>query len=479
LEVHMKMVKSLLLGSAAAFVAVAGAQAADLPVKAKAAEYVKVCKLYGAGYYYIPGTDTCIKVGGYVRAQYEVGATNGGIPDIMGGAQGGNTRTQAKYGYRGRGYLTIDAREQTQYGVLRSYMAIAAQNTDVTTDAIHTETAFIQFAGFTAGIGSSFYDFHSFAPYGYVNQRVGSNLGAAGGIVLGYTAQFGGGVSASVAVEDNSSRRALLLDMTAVTAQYGILTMGTAPTSDYSANRVPDIVGNLRVDQTWGSIQVMGAAHLVSAAYWTVNAAGLNAAPSDVWGWAGGVGVQLNVPGMPGDLLIVQANWAKGAVGYISGTNTLYQRQSGSSIGYGLVADAVLSGATPGVFDLTNAWGFTATYQHQWTPTLKTSINGGYQAYDYNTAANAAICANAGAFAALANCNNDFSVWAVGSRTEWAAAKNLNIGLDVVYTKLRTASAGASTVGLNSGNVGNSNVLMIGDQDVWAVAMRWQRNFWP
>ena len=72
----MKMVKSLLLGSAAGVVAVAGAQAADLPVKAKAVEYVKICSLYGAGFYYIPGTDICMKVGGYIRFQY--GFTNGG-----------------------------------------------------------------------------------------------------------------------------------------------------------------------------------------------------------------------------------------------------------------------------------------------------------------------------------------------------------------------------------------------------------------
>ncbi len=70
----MKMVKSLLLGSAAGLVAVAGAQAADLPVKAKPVQYVKICSLYGAGYYYIPGTDTCIKIGGYVRAEWDVQA---------------------------------------------------------------------------------------------------------------------------------------------------------------------------------------------------------------------------------------------------------------------------------------------------------------------------------------------------------------------------------------------------------------------
>ena len=51
------MVKSLLLGSAAGLVAVSGTQAADLPVKAKPVEYVKICTLYGEGFYYIPGTD--------------------------------------------------------------------------------------------------------------------------------------------------------------------------------------------------------------------------------------------------------------------------------------------------------------------------------------------------------------------------------------------------------------------------------------
>src|SRR5467141_3925658 len=70
MEVEMKMVKSLLLGTAAGFVAVAGAQAADMPVKGAAVQYVKICNLYGDGFYYIPGTNICLKLGGYVRAQF-------------------------------------------------------------------------------------------------------------------------------------------------------------------------------------------------------------------------------------------------------------------------------------------------------------------------------------------------------------------------------------------------------------------------
>ena len=66
----MKMVKSLLLGTAAGLVAVAGAQAADMPVKAAPVQYVKICSLYSDGFYYIPGTDICLKIGGYVRGEY-------------------------------------------------------------------------------------------------------------------------------------------------------------------------------------------------------------------------------------------------------------------------------------------------------------------------------------------------------------------------------------------------------------------------
>ena len=65
----MKMVKSLILGTAVAFAASAGAQAADMPVKAKPVSYVKICPQYGPGFYYIPGTDVCLKVGGLVFAE--------------------------------------------------------------------------------------------------------------------------------------------------------------------------------------------------------------------------------------------------------------------------------------------------------------------------------------------------------------------------------------------------------------------------
>src|SRR5262249_24171362 len=83
-EASMTMMKSMLLSSASLLVALSG-QAADLPMKAKPVEYVKICSLYGEGFYYIPGTDICLKVGGYVRADYGWNAVGGGQPHYTGG----------------------------------------------------------------------------------------------------------------------------------------------------------------------------------------------------------------------------------------------------------------------------------------------------------------------------------------------------------------------------------------------------------
>src|SRR4051812_26392640 len=68
-------IKSLLLGSAAALVAVSGAKAADAVVVAEPepVEYVRVCDVYGTGFFYLPGTETCLKIGGYVRVDIRGG----------------------------------------------------------------------------------------------------------------------------------------------------------------------------------------------------------------------------------------------------------------------------------------------------------------------------------------------------------------------------------------------------------------------
>src|SRR5215467_8546838 len=123
----MKMVKSLILGSAAGLLAMGGAQAADLPVKAKAVEYVKVCSLYGAGFWYIPGTDTCIKLGGYLRADAVIASNSdfsGNFSSNNAQSTPGQGRLGNYYTLRAREDLNIDTRTATEYGVVRTYADI-------------------------------------------------------------------------------------------------------------------------------------------------------------------------------------------------------------------------------------------------------------------------------------------------------------------------------------------------------------------
>ena len=203
----MKMVKSLLLGSAAGLVAVSAGQAADLPVKAKPVEYVKICTLYGAGFYYMPGTDICLKIGGYVRAEttyhsngnFAAGPTSGEVFN----------RTSNEFVMRARAYITADAREQTAWGTARAYVAVGVATSDtgatVTPSILGFNRAFIQWAGITAGITQSFYDFYSSAAVGYRAYFPSSDTGDAGWWVSAYTAQLGNGLSASISAEERRS----------------------------------------------------------------------------------------------------------------------------------------------------------------------------------------------------------------------------------------------------------------------------------
>src|SRR5215475_15779701 len=142
MEVRMKM-KDLLLGSAAALVAVSGTQAADLPVKAKPVEYVRICSLYGEGFYYVPGTDVCLRVGGYVRADWGWNVSNGAFAPTYTGARAAMDRSSIPYVSRARAEPNFDSRTQTAYGTLRTYMVLRIENADQVS-AFQVPRAFIQ-----------------------------------------------------------------------------------------------------------------------------------------------------------------------------------------------------------------------------------------------------------------------------------------------------------------------------------------------
>jgi len=148
-------IKSLLIGSAAALAAVSGAQAADAIVAAEPEpmEYVRVCDAFGTGFFYIPGTETCLKIGGYVRFQTDFGRGEFGRSDW-------NTWT--------RGHLAVEAKSDTELGTLTSVITVqgeagnAAYDDDPTLGSgasdLYFDEAYIELGGFRAGTFLNWWD---------------------------------------------------------------------------------------------------------------------------------------------------------------------------------------------------------------------------------------------------------------------------------------------------------------------------------
>jgi hypothetical protein len=146
----------------------------------------------------------------------------------------------------------------------------------------------------------------------------------------------------------------------------------------------------------------------------------------------------------------------------------------------GWLDDAYFNG-TSGL-ELPKTWNVNGGFQHYWTPSLRSSIWGSYSQYEANsTAVNAAICAPR----SFGPGCTDFKAWQVGSRTIWNPVTNLDIGLEVMYTKVETAFQGGITGAASGagGVVATNNVIdptkRINDQDIWSGVLRIQRNFWP
>ena len=512
----MKMVKSLILGSAAGLIAMSGAQAADLPVKAKAVEYVRICSLYGAGFFYIPGTDTCIKLGGYLRVDTTFNGGAYGQP-AWSGDLGQQNRYRDYFVSRSRMALTVDTRTATEYGVVRTFGQADFQfqnfgqsnpntlatnlgnNTNLLYSAgggyVAVEMVFIQFAGFTFGKSASAYA----TPWnGYPGNNNSFLMGGADYVTgvnnIQYTAQFGNGVSGTIGLDDPT-----------VFNRTSVLNLGVAPgataagANAYGGTHVPDIVGNIRVDQAWGLFQISGMAHLVNASYNILGAGGVPTALSEISGhpedkWGGAVMAALQIKNLPtgaGDDFKIDASYAKGdtkAVVSTSGGSPNFLMFGGSgngayqSIGFGQTADAVY--VPGGELKLVDAWGVRGAFNHNWDPYWSTSVWGSYGQVRYGgsnidlTSAKGQWCANYNTGKAVSadySCNPDYNFAQVGVVTRWTPVKNLTFSAEVGAFFLDQKFTGAAILGATAPKP--TTVYEFKDQSTVFLNVRAQRNF--
>jgi hypothetical protein len=210
-------IKSLLIGSTAALVAVSGARAADAIVAAEPepVEYVRVCDAFGTGFFYIPGTETCLKIDGYVR--FRVTATKG--------TTGYTQNTRAR--------LNFDARSETELGTLRGYIR------------------------FQSNSGNAF--------TGDANVVQDQAMLQLGGLFMGYTesafaALWGGGVGNFGVIQTDNGGIYSYQQRQQIGYRYDagafyaalVLEHDTNPTNNWA----PDVVGVLGMTQGWGGADV-------------------------------------------------------------------------------------------------------------------------------------------------------------------------------------------------------------------------------
>lgn len=199
-------IKSLLLGSAAALAAVSGAQAADAIVAAQPepVEYVRVCDAFGTGYFYIPGTETCLRVSGYVRFDVQGGAALGLARPALVPADGLTGPGDAWYTHTRFAFRTSTASD-TEFGALKTFTEVRF-NYDNSLGGINyhqLKFAYIELAGFRVGKDES-----AFVTYvGYLGNVINDDYllpaGSYDTQLISYTYQGDNGFSALLSLEDD------------------------------------------------------------------------------------------------------------------------------------------------------------------------------------------------------------------------------------------------------------------------------------
>ena len=226
-------VKNFLCASAAVFSFASAAQAADAIVapEPEAVEYVRVCDAYGAGYFYIPGTETCLRIHGYLRY------------DVKGGdnvyAKRLSQLERDTYDMKSRFELRFSTASETDLGILKTYADVRYDwNNGENGASGQLRFAYIELGGLRLGLDES--KFVTFT--GYLGDVMNDDVILAGGTrtnAISYSFKGGNGFSAVIALEQGGN--------------------GDSDVNVTIDDYTPHVVGGLKFAQSWGSIAGVAA----------------------------------------------------------------------------------------------------------------------------------------------------------------------------------------------------------------------------
>ncbi|MDF2118817.1 porin [Roseiarcaceae bacterium H3SJ34-1] len=464
----MTLTKSLLLGTSGALLAVAGAQAADLPSrKAAPVEYVRVCDAYGAGFYWIPGTDTCLKIGGRVRidtwytpAKSAVQLRSTGGPaytGVPGGGTASSTYTSAngidQLGWYARGLLMMDARTQSGWGTVQTVVTLrlaaqtglaqAGQLSSVPlavagTTGATIEAAYIRFAGFTAGQAASNFTFLPSNQY----HSIWSPSFPSGIRQFAYTATFGGGISATVALENMGD---LAAATTANSLGFNPYSATAATATAVAPQRLPALVGNVRIDQPWGAAMVSAVVLQNNANFATP---GIQAVTNGLGplvrktGWAVSAGLRINLPMLAtGDSIQAWVSYGVGALNYTAIPNLNANTATTANYTGGFLrGDRDMTIYCVGVgcasygVEQAAALNIAGVFTHYWTPSLRSNLVGSYIRLTPGSTTRNTDWTNGGLSSATG--------WSVQTNLIWSPVRNFDIGIELSYARLQQSLTG-------------------------------------
>ena len=417
------------LTTVALLASMTSAYAVDLPSRKAAptsANYVKICDAYGAGFFGIPGTDTCLRVGGMVRYDtFYVPAKD--LYKVTSGATALATpkSTENTYGSEVRGRIDLDARTSTELGTLQTVISSrlgrtggalsdAAAPTGATQSATTTtpimEAAYMRWAGFTAGIARDNFQYMPVVLF-TGNQHWASFTNGAK--QLSYTHLFNGGLSATVAVQDPTD--------TAI-APVGISALSTV----YSVSRTPQLNGRVDFDQSWGGVSVMGAARQANG----IDPTGLAYDKSkDVW--AAGAGAKINLPSIAaGDAIYFTGAYANGMTEYTTsyGSNKASANVKRDVNGWAMNQPSVVYGANG--LETVKSWSVGTAMVHYWNSQWKSGVFGSYGSIKAPVSSAALVWDGKVGF-------GDAKLWSAGTNLTFSPVKDFDIGLEAIYSNVK------------------------------------------